>query len=202
MANSDDEEINFQQGERLGAAKLNRLASSILRRIVGSPPVQVLATPGGVSISLGPFEAGDRAWIHPAKVKTKPADVTQQWTIDTYEAGWDFSARRENIPAYVIDSDLASTLVVGSKVAVFASRSTYWIITTGGGASTKIYKVVGNDGSGNYTVQEYEYPGGPTIGGAVSGHEMNGSTSVPNGHHVFGSLKSNGKVEFYAPFGC
>lgn len=149
----------------------------------------------------GPRKLAQLSWVFAAKiVSTSPLKARPIKTGSG--SGWDEESTLEDLEVFTPTGAAPANGAFGLVVIGTELKAQKPLFFEGGGSAMKVYKITSNTGGGNYTVTEYDYPGGTAQGSAVNGHEMNSSSAVPNNHYVFGSLKANGKVEFYAPFGC
>jgi hypothetical protein len=112
------------------------------------------------------------------------------------------------------DPGLGELAVVGPDNAAAPGVGTYGIVMVGsdlhsqtpiffaGGGAPAVYLV--QSGSNPYTVQQYTYPGGTTIGLPVSAKEFSSSTKVPGGVGLYvpGWTLGDGNLWIWAPYGC
>lgn len=74
-----------------------------------------------------------------------------------------------------------------------------------GGAGTQVgtYKVTASGGAGTYTLQQYTYKNGSTIGSPVAAcEELNLAPAVPVNTWVFAIKEADGVIRFSLPLGC
>lgn len=142
----------------------------------------------------------DRAHVL-GKINGPTLDALGRIGVTLYPNGFDASTAQTEVKAYYAGSDVGSAAVGDRGLLLQHGDVKVFFPLGGSGSSTKVFKVLFNNGDGSYEGQEYDRPGGtPTGPDDVFLIENNYSDNVPagevDGKYVDGTLRPDGNYWF------